>query len=166
MLLEWDKERDKYISSAARKSKHYKDKTDDRLFPHGYSCAVASWNRLVKKAKHDERDTSNKNKRYQRRQYHIHVLRAYFKNRMLEANVQERWIEVLLGHIGYVGGSYDKSLEPQIRKAYEKGEPYLVLYGSRPELSQMQVDIVQLRKENQELKEDMDKLMRKLALST
>jgi integrase len=165
VLLEWDKERGDYIRSAARKSKYYKDHEDNRLFPHGYSCAVASWNRLVRKAKHNEKDKSNKNKKYQRRIYHIHVLRAYFKNRLLEALVQERWIEVLLGHIGYVGGAYDKSLESQIRKAYEKGESSLSIYEIQPDLTQINSDVEKMKDENQRLRnylQDMDQELKKL----
>ena len=149
ILLEWLKERSDYLQQARRKSKHYKDQENPNLFPHGYSSAAASWNRLIKKAKHDERDTSNKNKKYQRRRYHIHILRAYFKNRLLEAGVQERYIETLLGHVGYVGGAYDKSLEPQIRKAYEKGEQFLSVYEVRPDLTKMNDELTGLKKDFQ-----------------
>lgn len=153
-LLEWLKERDVWLQSACRKSKEYKDKVDPRLFPHLYPCAAQSWYRLVRKARHDDRDRSNKNEKFQRRKYHIHMLRAYFKNRLLEAGIQERYIEILMGHIGYVGGAYDKIFEPQLRKAYEKGEPYLSVYTIRPDMSGFHEDLKKKEEEINRLKAD------------
>jgi len=162
MLLEWLKERDAYIDQAARKSKYYKDHKDDRLFPHGYSSASASWNRLVRNSKHDDKDQNSKGKEYQRRVYHIHMLRAYFKNRMIDANVQERWIEIMLGHIGYVGGAYDKSLDSQIQKAYEKGEASLSIYEIPPDMSSVKEDLKQKDAEISKMRAEMSEMKLKL----
>lgn len=76
---------------------------------------------------------------------------------MMEANVQERWIEILLGHQGYVGGAYDKTLEPQLRKAYTQGEQFLSVYTIRPDLTGIHES---LREKDERIKDLENKLER------
>jgi integrase len=165
-LLEWMKERDAYLKQAIGKTnKEYKkSENDDRLFPHGYTTAFKSWHRCLKKAGYHDLDPTTGIVKM-----HIHVLRAYFKNRMLSAGIQERIIEILLGHIGYVGGAYDKFSIDELTAAYTKAENHLCIFSTQSKdvtdlNEKMQEKDKQIEKMQQHIS-DIDQQLRKLLIN-
>ncbi len=157
-LLEWMKERPLYLETAIKRTNKKYNKTidDNRLFPFCYTTAFEGWHRLLKKAGYHEKDRTTGIVRM-----HIHVLRAYFKNRLITANVQERLIEKLMGHIGYVGGAYDKFSVHELADAYKKGEKELLVFETSTDerLNEFQEQLSEKDNEIQELRNQMQKLM-------
>jgi len=160
-LLEWMKERDAYLDAAVRRTnkRYKKDPNDNRLFPFCYTTAFEGWHRLLRKAGYHEKDRTTGRVRM-----HIHVLRAYFKNRLITANVQERLIEKLMGHIGYVGGAYDKFSIQELAEAYKRGEKELLVFESQPDLSGVHEELSGLRDENKEMSKEMELMKQKIHL--
>jgi len=157
-LIEWLRERENYLNTAAKRINHKykKDTKDDRIFPFSYSVAYKGWHRLLTKA--DFLDKENKvgiDPSTGIARMHLHVLRAFFKNRLISANVQERYIETILGHIGYVGGAYDKYDEKTLADAYSQGEHALLVFTSIPDLSGVTEQLKEKDTEIKDLKQQM-----------
>ena len=161
-LIEWLKERENYLTTAAKRINHRykKDTEDDRVFPFSYSIAYKGWHRLLRKANFlDKKNKVGVDPSTGIARMHLHVLRAFFKNRLISANIQERYIETLLGHIGYVGGAYDKYDDKTLADAYSQGEHALLVFTSSPDLSGVHSELKEKDKQIQELRNQMQKLM-------
>jgi integrase len=132
-LDEWLKVRDSYLQSATKKGRGLsklgngqgvKSVNDKRLFPFSMLVAHSMWTNATKKTELDDRDTSTN-----RRKFHIHMLRKFFRSQMGLAGVPRDIIE-LIGHTGYLDDAYRRYNFEQLAKEYVKGEPYLLLSAS------------------------------------
>lgn len=160
-LIEWLRERDTYLITAARRINHkyIKDTKDDRIFPFSYSTAYKGWHRLLRKAGFlDKKNKVGVDPTTGVARMHIHVLRAFFKNRLISANIQERYIETILGHIGYVGGAYDKYDSETLADAYSKGEHSLLIFESQPDLTGVHEELHEKDKQISDLERKMQEL--------
>ena len=160
-LIEWLKERENYLNTAAKRINHRykKDTKDDRIFPFSYSIAYKGWHRLLRKANFlDKKNKVGIDPSTGIARMHLHVLRAFFKNRLISANIQERYIETILGHIGYVGGAYDKYDDKTLADAYSQGEHALLVFTSTPDLSGVHAEM----KEKDQRISDLERTMQEL----
>ena len=163
-LLSWLKIRDDYLDTAYRKTRNkYKDgkrlfnvnKKNDRLFPFTYSPTRKAWIRLIKKAGYDQKDTTTG-----LYIYHIHCLRKFMKTRLLNVGIPETKVNVIIGQKNYLGSSYIRFTEEELRIEYHKGSKELLIFETKPDLSNVNKEIEDLRKENEQLRKDLDKVMR------
>ena len=158
-LIEWLKERENYLNTAAKRINHRykKDTKDDRIFPFSYSIAYKGWHRLLRKANFlDKENKVGVDPGTGIARMHLHVLRAFFKNRLISANIQERYIETILGHIGYVGGAYDKYDDKTLADAYSQGEHALLVFTSTPDLSGVHEQLKEVTQDNKELQRQLN----------
>lgn len=124
------KVRDKYLENKSKKDylKHIdkKMKDDNRLFPFSVSEAERSWEKLLREAGLDDRETQTKKRRLKR---HIHVLRKVFRTQMGIAINNPDIVEAFIGHTDYIKRVYATYTYQQLGKIYLKGESSLTIYG-------------------------------------
>jgi len=97
--------------------------SDSRLFPFTDHSAIISWNNLTEKAGYGATDRNTK-----RRTLHIHMFRKLFRSQ-LAMKCPVDVVEVLMGHQGYLAGSYIRLTKAQIKESYEKGSSVLHIFG-------------------------------------
>ncbi|MCK5112543.1 MAG: site-specific integrase [Thermoplasmatales archaeon] len=142
-----------------RDSKWHKDKNDNTIFPFNYPTAWKMWKRLLEKSKLNSRDPQTKI-----HEMTVHSLRKFFMNRLSGAGVPDRYVEKLAGHEGYLGNAYRRITEEELKEYYKKGMIALLVFESQSGLIEVNEQMQKLRKENQDLKSDMNKLMTKIIL--
>jgi len=162
-LLMWKKMYDNWTPKAGKKHKQrcLENKEDNRVFPFSESTAIWMWNNLIEKAGYDERD-----KVTNRRIYHIHTLRKYFETKLINAGMVEPAIQKLLGHEGYLNGSYYRIPEEELKEMYDENCPTLSVFSDihklpdmiKPELKTYETNILELQRENETLKRQVSKL--------
>jgi len=159
-LLMWKDMYDNWTPKAGKehKQKCLENKQDNRVFPFSESTAIWMWNNLIEKSGYDERD-----KVTNRRIYHIHTLRKFFNTKMKLNNVPEGVVEKLLGHEGYLNGSYDRFTPEEIKEIYDKNCPTLSVFSDihklpdmiKPELKTYETKIDRLERQNITLKKEV-----------
>lgn len=162
-LQGWQRVRTDYITKINGKNNLFyakerlHDPKDKRIFPFSYNPIVSRWNDLIKIIEKDEKDA-----RTNRRQLHIHCLRKYAITHML-LSMPEPMVNHIVGHITYLSTEYNKFTPEQIAPRYKNAMNDLSIF-STPDDEETHKRIQRLEKDNNELKEDMDKLMRKIML--
>ncbi|MEM5831305.1 MAG: tyrosine-type recombinase/integrase [candidate division WOR-3 bacterium] len=124
-LIEWLKLREDYIKTSLNRSKGFektKNLEDDRIFPFSFSLCVKMWNRALKKAGLEEKDSFTK-----RRTLHIHMLRKFFISQG-KLVIPETIVEALAGHTEYLDEAYRRYTKDEIREFYKKLEPNLYIF--------------------------------------
>lgn len=162
-LLLWLKERDRWLEIAYKNPNKRNElksgKKDNRIFPFSYNLAWTRWLTLIKKA-----GLKQKDKVTGHYTLHIHVLRKFFLSQ-LKLDIPYSIAEALSGHEEYLDEAYRKYTHEQLAEFYKQGMSRLtILQGEHPDLTEHNQRITQLEKENIELKEQLDKLIRKLAI--
>jgi len=161
-LNSWLKIRDEYLDKAYRKTRNkYKDgkkifdvsKKNDRFFPFTYSPTRRAWINLIEKAGYNQKDSVTG-----LYIYHIHCLRKFMKTRLLSIGIEESKINIIIGHQNYLGNSYVRFTEEELRKAYLRGIKELLVFETQPDLTEHTNEINILKEENKELRENL-KLM-------
>jgi integrase len=160
-LRAWFKIRQEYLDFACKKCNHkkvdkqfHKDPNNPYIFPFGYNNTREMWDRLIKKSGFSERDTSTN-----RRKYHIHSLRKYFRTR-LASEIPVDIVESLLGHEGYLTGAYRRYSMDQLGDFYKKGMHALMVFESQPDMSNVIEALEEKDKRITLLEKQLDKLMR------
>ncbi|MEM0253239.1 MAG: tyrosine-type recombinase/integrase [Candidatus Bathyarchaeia archaeon] len=160
ILVEWLKQRDKYLEAAvnrgrglAKLGRGMKQPSDDRVFPFSVKTAEAIWINALRKAELESRDKSTG-----RRTLHIHMLRKFFQSQMKYAGVPEDIVEALIGHSGYLDEAYRRYSREQMAEWYKKGEPYLLVNVPR-EIAEIQTHF---QNEVEELHRRVEDLTKKL----
>jgi integrase len=159
-LIEWLKERPKYLESASKK--HYKQQqkktitNDQRIFPFTYQNAKQIWTRLITKAELNEKDTT-----INRYKIHIHTLRKFFDCKMKATGIQSDIVETMMGHKSQIKRAYDRFQTETLAEEYLKGMESLLVFEQAPNTEELQQRLQQLQKENQELKNEMQSLQNK-----
>lgn len=160
-LIEWKRARPEYIkklngkNNLPRATRRYHNPNDTRLFPFSYIPFIVKWKELTKTLKMTEKD-----KRTGRQKLHIHCLRKFCKTRML-LSMPEPMVNHIIGHSTYLSQEYNRFEPEQIAPFYKKAIPDLSIMSS-PDQQETQKRIQRLEQENREMKEDIDRLMRKI----
>lgn len=116
-LEEWTRYRDTYVANKNTKENlREKDRNDTRMFPMSYSNLLTMWNVAVKKAGYAEQDPDT-----HRALYHIHSLRKFFRTQL--GRYDE--VEKMMGHEGYLTGSYVLLTPEELAAFYAKNESKL-----------------------------------------
>ncbi len=169
-LREWIKEKPDYLLRTTKSfnlpQTKNKATVDDRVFPLHSINARRKWNILLKKTGEHftDKDTNTKTRHYK---LHPHCLRKFFRTNMPGGDMDIDIVEALMGHEDGLQRAYRKYSEKQM------GEKYLAAMHKVTILSTQSEDVKALSdkmlekdKEIAELKRDMEKLMRKLAILT
>ena len=135
------------IKDGLTKRGTYGDYSGERVFSWGKSTSQFMWNMACDKA-----GIGTKDKRTGRRIYHIHSLRKFFRTKIgLDLDVTH----ALMGHTEYLDDSYLRlEEEGEIASAYLEAMPNVSVYAVQSE------EVKDIEKENQELKERLDRLER------
>ena len=145
-LGEWLKNRDRYLEQATGRSARFDKKAEDNhLFPFNANTAYFMWKTSLEKSGNGQKDRSTN-----RRVFHPHVLRKFFRTRMGSV-IPVDVVEALMGHEGYLTEVYRKYSTEDLAKFYKQGEYALQVFGA---------DIEELSKVREEIKEDRDNLQR------
>lgn len=158
-LLEWYKVRDDFLKSALKKCNREKNpitrkKADDiHIYPFTYATFMNIWHRLLRNAGLDEKDKSTGFHRL-----HIHTLRKFYKTRLLNSGMQEAVIKKLMGQEDPLQSSYDRFTENDLKNYYKEHVKSLLVFESAPDLTETHQEIAELKKQNKELIDRLDKL--------
>ena len=138
------------IKDGLTKRGTYGDYSGERVFSWGKSTSQFMWNMACDKA-----GIGTKDKRTNRRIYHIHSLRKFFRTKIgLDLDI----INALMGHAQYLDDAYLRlDEEGEIATAYLEAMPNVSVYAVQSE------EVKGIEKENQELKERILKTETKLA---
>jgi len=123
-----------------------KNPDDKRIFPFCYTTAKYRWTLMLKKAGLDMRD-----KRTKVLILHIHTLRKYFRTYFGNVDVAE----VLMGHSGYLT-TYRIPPVSKLAEDYLKAEQNLSVYKTPVNSSRYELQVAELKDENEQLKRRMD----------
>ena len=91
------------------------------IFPFSTNTARAIWNNAVKKGDLNQKDPTT-----DRRIYHLHSLRKFFRS---ESKMELDIIHSIMGHSEYLDGSYRRYTEEELEKAYIEAMPNLSVYA-------------------------------------
>jgi len=145
-ITEWLKVRSEYLRAAAKKSHLYgKDPENPRLFPFETSTAYMIWKNACVKAGCEEKDS-----RTNRRKFHPHVLRKFFRTR-LGAVIPVDIVEALMGHEGYLTEVYRRYSMEDLAKFYREGEHALLIFMETDEVGRLRKEIEEKNKQLQTL---------------
>jgi len=161
-LLSWLKIREDYLDVAYRKTRNkYKDgkklfdvnKKNDRFFPFTYSPTRQAWIRLIEKAGHNQKDSLTGS-------YidHIYCLRKFMKTRLLNVGIPETKVNMIIGQKNYLGNSYIRFTEEELRQDYLKGCNELLIYETKTDLTDINKQMDEKDNEIKELNERIDSL--------
>lgn len=130
--------------------------SDTRLiFPVAYNAVLDKFTRALQKAGLNERDPSTR-----RHVIHFHGMRKYFRTRLPMGGATVDVTEELMGHEGYLAGSYLRLTEEDLETAYREAEHELWVYKTRPineeELKRVEADY-------RDLQEKYDQMQRQVA---
>jgi len=158
-LLEWGKVRKQYIESSQNKNagliksgniviKEKEDTPELRLFPFGYGVADQMFENALKRA-----DLLTLDSQTNRKQIHVHSLRKFF-NTQLKLGVPEATVEQLMGHDGYLSGTYDKRTIQAAGELYLKSE-HLLFINMPKDLIKIETEFKDQLGQNRKLLEDL-----------
>lgn len=165
-LKEWLKHRESYLGSAVNRNNGLVEKgkgenknlEDDRVFPFSDSTVRYIWENCLSKAGY-----YNKDKSTNRTDTRIHGLRKFFRSQLaLKCPVDI--VEALMGHEAYLTEAYRRHTLKQLGEYYQQGE-YLITIQNPEDVKELKKkynefseDLIQLQRENRELRERLDKL--------
>lgn len=156
-LKEWLKIRGKHLKAVYERLDGQKEiikkPGDDTIFPMDSSAIEDSFIRLLNKAgtPYDEQDEHTK-----RHTYTCHGLRKFFRSQLPEA-VPIDYVEVLMGHSGYLTKQYRDFSDKKLAEQYLKGMHTLTIFEtgiSKSELDRKEEKIKE-QKEQLEKYEDL-----------
>ena len=126
----------------------------DNIFHFSHNTANNLWGRACDKAKLGVKD-----KRTNRRVYHLHTLRKFFRTKI---GIELDMIHSLLGHSEYLDQSYLRLNQQEIAEAYLEAMPNVSVYDTVDNQELMQkADTIE--EENRILKEKLAKMEEKMA---
>jgi integrase len=146
-ILQWLDYREEYMEFASTKnfqpSKRKELLYEKRLFPFSRPTASSMWRRALKKA-----GLSKRNKETGFFIHRPHTLRKYFRT-YHGAPVEIK--EVIMGHEGYLTGSYVRYAVEELREAYEKGMYGVEVFTDSLEMNTLKERIKQLEEQQKSL---------------
>ncbi len=158
--------REKYIRSARRRNaglvaggkSREKKETDTRLFPFDYNTLHTAWNNATQKA-----GLSTKDDVTGRKQFHIHMLRKYFRTNAA-VKIPVDITEALMGHGAYLSQAYRRYSDKQLAEYYKKAESALTIQPNEiseeihARVTDQQKSITDLTLKNQQLDGELQSL--------
>ena len=153
-LDEWREYFDQYITKIDAVTWREIERDTDRVFPVTYKATREKFLRVLVKAELDETDPSTG-----RTVLHLHALRKFYRTRLAMGGAPVDVVEELMGHEGYLAGSYLRLTEADLEDAYRQAEPELWIYKTRP-INEEQLK--HLERENRELRDNYDDLRRQI----
>ena len=154
-LEEWHDYHDRYIEIVDVFTWRDVERDTDRIFPVTYGAVRDKFNRVLEKAGLDECDPSTG-----RTVLHLHGLRKYFRTRLPMGGAQIDVVEELMGHEGYLAGSYLRLTEADLEAAYRQAEHELWVYKTKPINEE---ELKQLEQENRQLRDEITDIRRQVA---
>jgi hypothetical protein len=135
-----------------------KDANDKRIFPFAYDVAWTRWTYLLKKTGLDEKDPTTN-----RYVLHIHCLRKYFMSQM-KLEIPSVIAEALAGHEEYLDEAYRRYTKKELGEYYKKAEHRITVLetSSDHRVEELDEEVIKLRKDNEELRNQMQILMAKV----
>ncbi len=150
-LGKWLDLRESYIEKKVKNYKHLKiNPVNDHVFPYNERTAHSLWNTALKRSGLDK----EKDHGTGRFLYTFHGLRRFFKSQ-LTGHLESEIVERLLGHEGYLNGSYFRISENEMAEKYLEVEnrletKSLLKNASRVKELETRVDILQSRNDGLE----------------
>jgi integrase len=141
----WLRERPAYIKRARKRaySQKYNLQADDpRLFFCGYSTLRQIWSKWYNAVDGDKG-------KYGQLRCTIHSARRYFRTHAVSQAFPIDMVERVMGHTGYLTGSYVRITDEEARKAFHAGES--VLYITRADHRVQESKLSKLERTNEEL---------------
>jgi integrase len=126
-LRDWLESRESYLKLRKKYSKRFKESVSgdsDRVFPFHPVNAGRKFRRIIEKIGLTKRDPETN-----RYVYHIHGLRKFFKSNM-ETKISESIVEYLMGHTGYLSGSYLRYTERELAEFYLEAMDTVTIFES------------------------------------
>ena len=146
-LLEWLKIREQSMETAIKRSRSKKTvvSNKNKLFPFQSTTAQFMWNEALRKSGFTKFD-----KETNRRTIHIHVLRKFFRSRMALVMPLDM-VEALMGHEGYLTGSYRKYSDKQLSEKYLEAEHTVAIFREMGKISQLKKEMEEKNIQQQSL---------------
>jgi integrase len=137
---------------------------DDRIFPFDYVSAQRSWTNLLEKAgtPYNTRDYNPK-LQYPRYLYNIHSLRRFYFTQLMFDRANEEYINYMGGHMSELDAAYkfdNKLMLKKLKEEYDTHMNCLMIFEREPDLSEHNERLTQLEKENEQLRKDLDRVLR------
>lgn len=150
-LEDWLKLRVGYLETAKARSNLYKKEASDvRLFPFTETVARCMWRRALKKSGLNIRDPQTGVS-----VIHPHCLRKFFRTKhKAEVDIKE----ALMGHEGYLTGSYRRYDQEELASAYKKGMGGVNVFSSSEELEDLRGQVEEQKKQIADLNEQSKSL--------
>lgn len=155
LLLEYLDQRDKFIETRTKRGEHKRNNKLDmnRLFPMDVNTANQIWTTMCKNAGLYELDpVTNKPV------FGTHCLRRYFLSHFTDREMGDYFS----GHITARNKEYRQYSDEKLDGAYKKNMNDLFVFEGTPDITEVNKEIVGLKKENEQLRKDMQSLMIKV----
>lgn len=162
LLKEWMRVKDSYVLKSYKTLrfdyapdliKNFKKGNDRRIFPYNDVPIRDAFNHACEKAGFKSKTRiKDSNRNVNRRKITFHSLRAFFETYLGDWYLAKK----LMGHSLYLS-TYDKKPAQLLAEEYYKRMGNLTIYERDPTISNR---VTQLEKENQELKAQLDKVLR------
>lgn len=159
ILAQWKGYHTTYIERKRIRRDEFKDKGDaETVFPLSYAAARDKFTLAKEKAGLAEQCSSTG-----RHRIHIHGLRKYFRTRLPQGGASVDVTEELMGHRGYLAGSYLRLTIEEVEQEYRGAESAVWIYREQP---YNQEDLTRLERENWALKNEVADIRREVAMMT
>jgi len=157
----WMKERDEYLLTAVKRGSNPKDPNDPRVFPMSYHNALLIWRTLLMRAGLVEIERvkdkwTGKLKKQIKREHkgertlqHPHCLRKFYRSYLGDADLSE----YLMGHSTILQRTYRMMKPEDLAANYLKFMPNVTIFESVPDLSKINTEITELKKDFQKVME-------------
>lgn len=157
-LKEWLNIREDYIKKNVESLnirfdyKITKPEKEERVYPFKPSAGRTMWNHLIKKCDLFELDDSTK-----RLKMNVHRLRSYFRTKLGDI-IRTDVIETLMGHEGYLTGSYRDYDINTLRKNYLKGCHKLLIFETEADISEVKEELLEKDKQIRDMQKTLDEM--------
>jgi integrase len=154
-LLEWKKEGTRFFDRAKTSSEKFGNSKNNKhcVFPLSTCYMQHRWVNLIHRAGHPLNMKDRETGRYV---LHPHSLRKFFDTQLSSAGLSEAIVQKLMGHIGYLNGSYVKLTEQKLKEKYDQFSVCLSVFSDleiiQPQIKEQDKKLSILREENDLLK--------------
>lgn len=146
-LQEWLITRDRYIKTRDKRNFTNNKKVDNKLIPCHKKTVEKGFLLLT-----DKIGLCSQDKVTGFHKFTLHQLRKFFNSQLkFEAKLPERVVEIFMGHVGYLNGTYDQITERRLFEYYKEGMHSLLI-------NEGFTDHQSVRNEIKDLKAEMDEL--------
>jgi integrase len=147
-MREWLRQRESYLKLAVKRTNIpnvRKSIDDNRIFPFTPNAARLMFIRLLRLTNLDMKDDIT-----DRYVIHIHALRKFFRSQ-LALSCPTEIVETLMGHEGYLSGSYRRYSESELASYYKKAMDRVTIFEHKN-----REELEHLDKENRRLHHKLD----------